>query len=162
MHMSLKFAFATLVLAGATAFAQEAIPDAKTIMDTLVRNEQNATDHRGRYMYLSVEKSERTNGHTWTERMAETPWGKVKFLIAEDGKPLTGDRLSAEKARLAQEAADPRRLQTPGGSSLRRRAACAPDGSTATEGVPLRRAHTRRRHHPRRLPSQPRVLAARH
>ncbi len=92
-----------VVCSAGSAFAQ----DGKQIIGTLIQNEQNATDHRGRYMYLSVEKSDRTGGHTWTEKMAETPWGKVKYLIAEDGQPLPPDRASAERARLAQEAADP-------------------------------------------------------
>jgi hypothetical protein len=81
--------------------------DAKTTIETLVRNEQDATAKRGRYIYLSVEKSDRTGGHAWTERVAETQWGKLRFLIAEDGKPITGSRLDAEKARLAHDAADP-------------------------------------------------------
>ncbi len=94
---------AAMTLAGAGAWAQ----DARTAIDTLIHNEEDATAKRGRYMYLSVEKSDRTGGHTWTEKVAETQWGKVRFLIAEDGVPLTGDRLASEKARLAQEAADP-------------------------------------------------------
>ena len=39
--------------------------------------------------------------------MAETDWGKVHFLVAEDGRPLSGDRLSAEKARIEDEGRNP-------------------------------------------------------
>ena len=97
-------------LAVVTPFAQEAAPPrsaAQAAIDTLIQNEQYATEHRGRYMYLSVEKSDRTSGHTWTERVVETQWGKVKFLIAEDGKPIEGERLAAEKSQLDRYAADP-------------------------------------------------------
>ncbi len=103
MRHKAVLALCALALTTAGALAQ----DGKQIIGTLIQNEQNATDHRGRYMYLSVEKSDRTNGHTWTEKMAETPWGKVKYLIAEDGKPLSPERAASERARLSQEAADP-------------------------------------------------------
>lgn len=81
--------------------------DGKTLIAVVAARETEATNHRGRYMYLSVERSERTGGHEWTERVAETAWGKVRYLIAEDGKPLTGDRLAAERARIEDEGKNP-------------------------------------------------------
>jgi hypothetical protein len=98
-----RMVLAAMTLAGAGGWAQ----DAKTAIDTLIHNEEDATARRGRYTYMSVEKSDRTGGHTWTERVAETQWGKVRFLIADDGVPISGDRLAGEKARLAQIVADP-------------------------------------------------------
>ncbi|CAN5661420.1 hypothetical protein BH10ACI4_BH10ACI4_26360 [soil metagenome] len=62
---------------------------------------------KGRYIYLSKERSERTGGKLWTERVAETSAGKLRRLIAEDGQPLSEDRVAAENARLAAIAADP-------------------------------------------------------
>jgi hypothetical protein len=62
-------------------------------------------------MYLSQERSERTGGHLWTERVIETPTGKVRLLLAEDGKPLSTERQAAEKARLADIAAHPAAFQ---------------------------------------------------
>lgn len=62
---------------------------------------------KGRYTYLSKERSERTGGRLWTERVAETSAGKLRRLIAEDGQPLAADRVAAESARLAAIAADP-------------------------------------------------------
>jgi len=79
----------------------------KDLIQMVVSHEAEASKHRGYYTYLSVEKSERTGGHEWTERVAETTWGKVRFLIAEDGKPLTGDRLAAERARIEDEGRHP-------------------------------------------------------
>ncbi len=81
--------------------------DVQATIQTLVEHETYATDHRGHYTYVSEERSDRTGGHLWRERVAETNWGKVKYLVAEDGQPLTGDRLAAEKKRVEGEAADP-------------------------------------------------------
>lgn len=81
--------------------------DAKETINTLVGHEVEAANHRGLYMYRSEERSDRTGGHVWTERVGETKWGKVHYLLAEDGRPLSPDRVAAEKARVAGEAADP-------------------------------------------------------
>jgi hypothetical protein len=81
--------------------------DGKSLIMMLVSREAEASKYRGRYMYLSVERSERTGGHEWTERIAETDWGKVRYLIAEDGKPLVGQRLAAERARIEAEGRNP-------------------------------------------------------
>jgi hypothetical protein len=98
--------------AGARDDGQEIIPNltamtGKDLIALVVSREAEASNHRGYYMYLSVERSERTGGHEWTERMAETKWGKVKYLIAEDGHPLTGLRLAAERARIEDEGRHP-------------------------------------------------------
>ena len=81
--------------------------DPNQLIATLLAHEQDATGKRGRYFYVSEERSDRTDGHLWRERVAETPWGKVRFLVAEDGQALTGARLAAERARVEAEAADP-------------------------------------------------------
>lgn len=81
--------------------------DGKALITMVAARETDAANHRGRYMYLSVERSERTNGHEWTERVAETAWGKVRYLIAEDSQPLTGERLAAERARIEDEGKNP-------------------------------------------------------
>jgi hypothetical protein len=81
--------------------------DAKQTIATVVAREEVFADQKGQYVYFSEERSDRTGGHLWLERVAETKWGKVKYLLAEDGHPLTGARLAAEKARLARAAADP-------------------------------------------------------
>lgn len=83
------------------------IPPSQQIVNTMVQHEAYAADHRGHYFYLSEERSDRTGGHLWQERVAETNWGKVRYLVAEDGHPLNGDRLAAERARVASEASDP-------------------------------------------------------
>lgn len=78
-----------------------------TVVQNVVANENEAEKHRDHYFYLSWERSDRTGGHLWTERVAETTAGKVRMLIAEDGQPLNGERLAAENARLQDVAAHP-------------------------------------------------------
>ena len=68
-------------------------------------------EHRLNYMYLSEERSDRTGGHLWTERVVETAMGKVRLLLAEDGKPLSPERQAAERAKLADIAAHPDEFQ---------------------------------------------------
>ena len=84
---------------------------ARRIVDTMLTHEGDPAEHRLRYMYLSEERSERTGGHLWLERVVETPMGKVRLLLAEDGKPLSAERQAAEKARLADIVAHPDSFQ---------------------------------------------------
>jgi hypothetical protein len=85
--------------------------DARRIVDTMLAHEGDPAEHRNRYMFLSEERSERTGGHLWTERVVETAMGKVRLLVAEDGKPLSPERVAAEKARLADIVAHPDAFQ---------------------------------------------------
>jgi hypothetical protein len=84
---------------------------ARQIVDTMLTHEGDPAEHRLKYMYLSEERSERTGGHVWTERVVETAAGKVRLLLAEDGKPLSVERQAAEKAKLADIAAHPDAFQ---------------------------------------------------
>ncbi len=84
---------------------------ARRIVDTMLTHEGDPAEHRLKYMYLSEERSERTGGHLWTERVVETEKGKVRLLLAEDGKPLSAERQAAERARLADIVAHPDAFQ---------------------------------------------------
>jgi hypothetical protein len=84
---------------------------ARRIVDTMLAHEGDPAEHRLRYMYLCEERSERTGGHLWLERVVETPMGKVRLLLAEDGKPLSAERQAAERAKLADVAAHPDTFQ---------------------------------------------------
>ncbi len=84
---------------------------ARRIVDTMLTHEGDPAEHRLKYMYLSEERSERTGGHLWTERVVETPMGKVRLLLAEDGKSLSAERQAAEKARLTDIAKHPDAFQ---------------------------------------------------
>lgn len=81
---------------------------AEQLVETMVLREKNATPDQVRYAYLSEERSERTRGHLWTERMVETDWGTVRYLLAADGQALPDEQVMNEKGRLAEEAADPK------------------------------------------------------
>jgi hypothetical protein len=94
------------LLATGTVRAQSS-DAARRIVDTMLAHEGDPAEHRLEYMYLSEEQSDRTGGHLWTERVVETSMGKVRLLLAEDGKPLSTQRQAAEKARLAEIAAHP-------------------------------------------------------
>jgi hypothetical protein len=104
----------TMVLLGvlaAGAVRAQSSNDARRIVDTMLAHEGDPAEHRNKYMYLSEERSERTGGHLWSERVVETAAGKVRLLLAEDGKPLSAERQAAEKARLADIVAHPDAFQ---------------------------------------------------
>ncbi|AEU37875.1 hypothetical protein AciX8_3582 [Granulicella mallensis MP5ACTX8] len=77
------------------------------IVNTMVARELDAQAHKEQFDYLSVERSDRTGGRAWTEHVVETPLGRVRFLIAEDGKPLSANRDAQERGRLAYDLANP-------------------------------------------------------
>jgi hypothetical protein len=85
--------------------------DARKIVDTMLAHEGDPAEHRYKYMYMSEERSERTGGHLWKEQVVETARGKVRLLLAEDGKPVSPERMAAEKTKLADIAAHPDMFQ---------------------------------------------------
>ena len=80
---------------------------ATQIVATMLANEDAASRSRDRYTYLSQERSDRTGGHLWTEKVVEIGAGTIRMLIAEDGKPLDSQRIARERTRLAEIVADP-------------------------------------------------------
>ena len=87
--------------------AQTEHANARQLVEAMIVQEQKACHDRVYYSYLSEERSDRTKGHLWTERMVDTDWGTIRYLIASDGRALTGDQVSREKSRLTQDTADP-------------------------------------------------------
>jgi hypothetical protein len=77
----------------------------------MLTNEDVAAQHKDHYAYLSKERSDRTGGHLWTEKVVETNEGKLRMLLEEDGQPLSPDRIAAERGRLAAIIADPAAFQ---------------------------------------------------
>ncbi|WP_146072112.1 hypothetical protein [Bryocella elongata] len=63
--------------------------------------------HTDLYEYTSDERSDRTGGHLWTERVVETGKGKIRRLLSEDGQPLSPERVATERRRLDAIAGDP-------------------------------------------------------
>jgi hypothetical protein len=97
---------ALLAISGAAPRADVAQTESprQLVQAMLEREEVPHADH---YEYISQERSERTGGHLWTERVLETGQGKLRLLVAEDGKPLPPGRAAAERLRLDAIAADP-------------------------------------------------------
>jgi hypothetical protein len=100
-----------LIGAGASTNTPPEVGSAKQIVATMLANEDAAAQHKGRYAYLSKERSDRTGGHLWTEKLVETSVGKVRMLLQEDGQPLSAERISQERGRLAGVVADPAAFQ---------------------------------------------------
>jgi hypothetical protein len=80
---------------------------AAQIVTIMMNNENEAALHKFHYSYISRERSERTGGHLWTEKVVETSFGKMRMLLAEDGQPLSPERVGEERGRLAAILADP-------------------------------------------------------
>lgn len=80
---------------------------ATQIVAEMLANESAASQHKDHYAYLSKERSDRTGGHLWTEKVVETNEGKVRMLTEQDGQRLSPEREAAERGRLAAIVADP-------------------------------------------------------
>jgi hypothetical protein len=98
---------AAVILVGLTACRCGWGQDSRDLLATLAQNEQEAGLHRGHYLYMSEERSDRTGGRLWTEKVVETAAGRVRFLTAEDGQPVSPQREASERGRLAQDVANP-------------------------------------------------------
>ena len=72
----------------------------REFLATLAAHEKTAAERQTHFSYLSSERSERTGGHLWSERVIESKSGRVRMLLAEDGKPLDEARVKAERDRL--------------------------------------------------------------
>jgi len=78
-----------------------------SVMETLIGRERESAIHRNMYVYVSSERSERTGGKLWTERVVECPAGHVRKLMAIDGVALNAEQEAVERGRLAQVLKDP-------------------------------------------------------
>lgn len=97
-------------LAGVRAQEAEVGPMPLTplqVVKAMIANEDDDPAHMDRYEFLSNERSERTGEHVWTERVVETAQGRIRFLLAVDGRPLSAEQEQKERGRLAAIVADP-------------------------------------------------------
>jgi hypothetical protein len=101
---------------GLAASAQAVPKTPLELVKEMVAHEDDDQAHQDRYEFVSNERSERTGGHLWTERVVETPQGRVRRLMAVDGQPVSAEQDRQERARLQAIVADPaaflRREQT--------------------------------------------------
>ncbi len=86
----------------AAGFAQEA-----NLVSVMAANEVAAHTNPDHFVFLSEERSTRTNGHLWKEKVVETDDGLLRRLLAVDGKPLSADEAAAEDRRIANLVAHP-------------------------------------------------------
>jgi hypothetical protein len=77
------------------------------LVQAMAAHEDNGVSHNDRYEFLSSERSDRTGGHLWTERVAWIAGGNVRLLLAVDGVPLSAPRVQQERERLAAMVTDP-------------------------------------------------------
>jgi hypothetical protein len=111
MHMGMRMGVGVLWLLAAGGLQAQSSQAARRVVDSMLTRADKAGEHSNRYMYVSEERSDRTGGHLWTERVAETSVGKVRLLVAEDGQALNPGRAAAERGRLADIAAHPEAFQ---------------------------------------------------
>ena len=74
---------------------------ATAVVARMTGNEVAARKQEIRYSYLSDERSTRTGGHLWHEKVVETPDGPLHRLLAVDGHPLSSSEAQAESNRIA-------------------------------------------------------------
>jgi len=95
---------------GAQAAVSATPPDVPTpqrLIETTIANENAAVARHDHYEYVTYERSDRTEGHLWQERVVETDAGRLRILLAEDGKPISAQRHQQEINRLNAIAANP-------------------------------------------------------
>jgi hypothetical protein len=92
---------------GQGAMVSSVTPTAEAVVSSMIAHEDDTNAHRDQYEFLSTERSERTGGQVWTERVVETSFGRVRYLLEVDGKPLSSEQEAAERGRLAGVVANP-------------------------------------------------------
>ncbi len=73
----------------------------------MAANEKTARAQEQRFWYLSEERSTRTGGHLWKEKVVEAADGVLRRLLAVDGLPLTAAQSQAEERRIEEIIAHP-------------------------------------------------------
>jgi hypothetical protein len=107
VHRFFFFALASGLLMGGVRVHAQVQMTPLQLVNAMVAHEDDNAAHTDRYEFLSVERSDRTSGHVWTERVVETNSGRLRMLLAEDGKLLSAERQQQERARLEAIVADP-------------------------------------------------------
>lgn len=106
-RLCIGIAFGLPAVLGLPTISAQAQRNLNDVVTQMIANERTAAANKNNYIYTANERSERTGLHLWTERVCETPFGRVRYLLSEDGKPLPPDRIKQEQDRLANDAAHP-------------------------------------------------------
>jgi len=109
---------AALVVTGTVCVAQSAkaatplaFQSPNQLLEAMIQQERSSAARHERYEYLSKERSDRTGGHTWTERVVETGNGKIRLLLAVDGIPVSPEKAQQERERLAAIVSNPEEFE---------------------------------------------------
>jgi hypothetical protein len=73
----------------------------------MLHAESLSQETRQHFIFRKHERSVRTKGHLWDELVVETTDGRLRRLVAVDGKPLSGSEEQAEEKRISSLANDP-------------------------------------------------------
>lgn len=77
-----------------------AVAQGTDVVMQMARNEKAARAQEQHFSYFSEERSPRTGGHLWKEKVVETDDGALRRLLAVDGKPLTEGQAASEERRI--------------------------------------------------------------
>jgi hypothetical protein len=91
-----------LPLASAPVSAQPA----NTVIQ-MAANEKSARAQEQHFTYISEERSSRSGGHLWKEKVVETDDGVLRRLLAVDGRTLSAAQSQAEERRIQDIVAHP-------------------------------------------------------
>ena len=81
---SLALATISATLLCGVAFAEVA-PMPQSIIEAMIANENAAAARHDHYLYITYERSDRTGGHLWQERVVDTDAGRLRL---ERGRAL--------------------------------------------------------------------------
>lgn len=77
-----------------------AVTSGTDVVMQMAWNEKAARAQEQHFSYFSEERSPRTGGHLWKEKVVETDDGALRRLLAVDGKPLTAAQAESEERRI--------------------------------------------------------------
>jgi hypothetical protein len=95
-----------LALASSDAQLRPAL-SAEQMVRQMLHGENVSQESRQHFIFRRLERSVRTKGHLWDELVVETTDGRMRRLVAIDGKPLSSSEEQAEEKRISNLAKDP-------------------------------------------------------
>jgi hypothetical protein len=101
-YVAVRLFIVALTISGSLAFSQQL-----SVITKMAANEEAARAQQMQYSYTSEERSVRTGGHLWREKVVETDDGVLRRLIAIDGQLLSPEAKKSEERRIEDLVANP-------------------------------------------------------
>jgi hypothetical protein len=101
-YAAVRLFIVALTISGSLAFSQQS-----SVISKMAANEEVARAQQMQFSYISEERSVRTGGHLWKEKVVETGDGVLRRLIAIDGHVLSTDERNTEEHRIEDLVAHP-------------------------------------------------------